>query len=336
MTIRLALFFGFGVAAACAAPCTTPDCTEWVVLNPAPARSLIFRTHPLEIRNEAITRALIMVHGQGRNADDYFRTAVAAGFLAGRLDDTVIIAPKIASNDRSCSDTLAVNEVNWRCSGDSWRSGASAVRNDALTSYDFADALLRKLATKSVFPNLGAIVIAGHSAGGQYVARYAMSNQVHETLGVPVYYVVSNPSSYAYLDPERPSAGTGEMRPYAEGRNCTTYDNWPYGLQNRTGYAAKLSEDQLKKQLGSRSVTYLLGELDTMPLAGFDGSCPAMAQGPNRLARGQAYARYLNEKYGAGHTVTTVPLCGHNARCIFTADVALPVVFPKLAESDAR
>ncbi len=75
--------------------------------------------------------------------------------------------------------------------------------------------------------------------------------------------------------------------------------------------------------------TYLLGELDILPLGGFDGSCPAMAQGPTRLARGQAFAKHANEKFGAKHTVTIVPLCGHNARCIFTSEAALPLIFPK-------
>ena len=54
-----------------------------------------------------------------------------------------------------------------------------------------------------------------------------------------------------------------------------------------------------------------------------------MAQGPNRLARGQAFVSYVNKKYGAQHKVTVVPLCGHNARCMFTADPSLPVLFPK-------
>jgi hypothetical protein len=132
-----------------------------------------------------------------------------------------------------------------------------------------------------------------------------MGNTVHEKLGVPVTYVVSNPSSYAYLDATRPNeAGTAFSR-YSAGRNCTTFDQWPYGIQNRTGYTAKLTDDQLKKQLASRPVVYLLGELDTTPLAGFDSSCPAMAQGPSRLARGQARAsarsrRMAPARLGAG------------------------------------
>jgi hypothetical protein len=32
---------------------------------------------------------------------------------------------------------------------------------------------------------------------------------------------------------------------------------------------------------------------------------------------------------GAHHAVAIVPLCGHNARCMFTSEVALPLLFPK-------
>jgi hypothetical protein len=271
-----------------------------------------------------------MVHGAGRDADNYFRTAVAAAFLAGALDDTIVIAPRFASSDgRSCRDTLAQNEVSWSCTGDSWRSGGTSLTSDRLTSYDLTDEILRRLARKDLFPNLRTIVVAGHSAGGQYVTRYEMANKVHDTLGVPVSYVVSNPSSYAYLDSSRPAADAKEFRNFGDGRNCTTYDHWPYGLQGRTGYTAQIPDEVLKKQLAARPVVYLLGEIDILPLGGFDGSCPAMAQGPTRLARGQAFGSYVSQKYGAKHTVTVVPLCGHNARCMFTSDPALAVLFPK-------
>jgi hypothetical protein len=320
-------------AAAMAAPCitTAPSCTEWIGFAGGPARSLMYRTYSMDAPNPQIIRALVMVHGAGRDADNYFRTAVAAAFLAGALDDTMVISPRFASSAAGCRDTLAPNEVSWSCNGDSWRSGGTSTTNDKLTSYDFTDEILRKLARKEVFPNLKAIVVAGHSAGGQYVNRYEMSNQVHDTLGVPITYVVSNPSSYAYLDATRPSADAFDFRPFNDGRNCTTFDRWPYGLQSRTGgYTVKESDDQLKKQLAARPTTYLLGEIDILPLGGFDGSCPAMAQGPTRLARGQAFGKYVNQKFGAHHAVTVVPLCGHNARCMFTSEGALPILFPKL------
>ena len=291
---------------------------------------MVYRTHSLDTRNENITRALIVIHGTNRDADNYFRTSLAAAFLAGGLEDTAVIVPKIASHERGCNDTLAQNEVNYSCGGDSWRSGGVSNSSDKITSFDFVDEIMKKLASKKAFPNLKHIVLAGHSAGGQYVNRYEMANKIHETLGVPISYVVSNPSSYAYLDNTRPAGeNAATFRPYGDGRNCTTYNHWPYGLDGKTGYAARSTDEELKKQLASRPTVYLLGEIDILPLGGFDSSCPAMAQGPTRRARGEAFGKYVAEKVGAKHQVTVVSLCGHNARCMFTSETALPLLFPK-------
>ncbi len=317
-----------------------------------PGYTLIYRTYPLNTRNDGITRAFIMVHGAGRDANNYFRHALAAAFLAGALENTIVIAPRFASNEGgSCRDTLAANEINWSsCGADTWRSGSPAISNRSVTSFDVADEILRKLSRKEIFPNLKSIVIGGHSAGGQYVNRYEMANQVHDKLGIPVSYVVANPSSYAYPDSLRPRMSAfpsdvaalppGYIAPrpanppppfgrFGDSDDCTTYDDWPYGFRNRVGYTAKLTDDQLKKQLASRPTTYLVGELDILPLYGFDGSCPAMAQGPTRLARGLAYGKHVNDDYGAKHTTMVVAACGHNARCMFTADPVLVVIFPR-------
>ncbi|HEX4470161.1 MAG TPA: alpha/beta fold hydrolase [Gemmatimonadaceae bacterium] len=335
-------------AAAPVSPCLTagPACTEWVVLGGGPNRSLIYRTYPLDKRNEAITRVLVSVHGAARDADNYFRSTLAAGFLAEAFENTLIIVPRLASNDGAgCRDVLAPNEISWNCN--SWRSGGPANSNPGVTSFDFLDEILRKVSRKDLFPNLKAIVVVGHSAGGQVVNRYEMANQIHDKLGVAVTYVVANPSSYAYPDSARPTDAAYAItsnppgyipevapneslfRAFRDARNCTTYDQWPYGLRNHTGYSSKETDGQLRQQLAARPTTYLLGQLDILPLAGFDGSCAAMAQGPTRLARGEAFARLVNEKLGAHHVVAVVPLCGHNARCMYTSDVALPLLFPK-------
>lgn len=329
-----ALLFLVPMAAYGAACTSTAGCTEWITFGNGPSRSMVYRTYSLTQKNENIRRAFILVHGAGRNADDYFRTAVAAAFLAGALDDTIVISPRFASNSggqTGCADKLSPNEVNWPCGGDSWRSGGVALNDKSLTSYDFADEMLRKLARKDVFPSLKVIVISGHSAGGQFVTRYEMANKIHDTLGVPVTYVVSNPSSYAYPDALRPAADGKTVGRFSDARNCTTYDSWPYGMENRgNGYASKIPDEQLRKQLIARPTVYLLGQIDILPLGGFDGSCPAMAQGSTRLARGHAFGAYITSKYGArDHKVVEVELCGHNARCMFTSDQALPIVFPK-------
>jgi pimeloyl-ACP methyl ester carboxylesterase len=332
-----------------AAPCTTATaaCEQWITFGSGPARSMFYSTHSLDAPNPTATRALVMVHGAGRNADHYFATATAAGFLAGALDNTVIVAPRfIASPDKP-----QPNEVMWPNGSDSWRSGGMSPSNPTLSSFDFLDEILRKLANKKNFPNLTKIVVAGHSAGGQVATRYAMTNKVHGTLGVEITYVVANPSSYAWPTAVRPlptgdadpaTADKEALGPNGEKVNtrftfgpfdatkAPNYNRWPAGLENRkSGYTEKMTDDQLKKQLVERPTTYLLGQVDVLPLGGFDSSPNAMAQGPTRRARGEAFFKYLTETLGAKHAAIIVPECGHNDRCIFTTDIVFPVIFPK-------
>lgn len=342
---------------ATSAPCVTATaaCTEWITLPGEPSRFLVYRTYPLDSKNESIARALIVIHGGSRDADNQLRTGTAAAFLGSALEDTIVIAPRFASNTgNDCRDALASNELNWTCEiqrPDSWRYGGLAIGSEKTTSYDIVDEILRKLGRKEIFPNLNAIVVAGHSGGGAFVTRYEMTNQVHDKLGVSVTYVVSNPNSYAYLDRTRPTSSAypasvptpGDIAsgaaspepfvPFFDAANCITYDNWPNGLGNRAGYSSRLTEEVLKKQLATRPTTYLLGEQDilsiSLPPASIDRSCSLMAQGPTRLARGLAFGKYVNERFRGQHRTIVLPLCGHNSRCMFTADLALPILFPK-------
>jgi pimeloyl-ACP methyl ester carboxylesterase len=333
--------------AAPVAPCTeaTEACEQWITFGDGPARSMVYSTYPLETPNPAITRALIMVHGAGRNADHYFETATAAAFLARALDNTIVIAPRFAAG----RDSVVANEVLWPPRGDSWRSGGMSPSNRELSSFDFADEILRKLADKKIFPNLSKIVVAGHSAGGQFATRYAMASKVHDSLGVEVSYVVANPSSYAWPVASRPlpvgDADTVDAYKESMGDDAEEvhsnfkygpfdstkapgYNSWPMGLDDRKGYTAGVTDDQLRKNLVGRPATYLLGQVDVLPLGGFDDSPTAMAQGPTRRARGEAFMKYVNDSLGAKHKAIIVPECGHNDRCIYTTDIVFPVIFP--------
>ncbi len=356
------MFFGVLLAAVSVLPkpcaSATLDCTEWIRPAGEQSRVLVYRTYPLEKKNENIKRAFVFVHGILRDADNHFRTALAAAFMSDALNDTMIVVPRFASNSSApgnengnCRDTLAADEANWICEtqrSDTWRSGGAAMGSQ-LSSFDFMDEILRELARKNVFPNLKVIVVAGHSAGGQFVARYEILNQVHDKLGTSVSYVVANPSSYAYVDDLRPNASAfpstisapaqGGPTPssgdpplpflrYTDAKNCTGYDVWPYGLKARPTYSSTLTDEQITKQLVDRPVTYLLGEADVLPLGVFDTSCPAMAQGATRLGRGLAFHKYVNEHLHARHSLIVVPFCSHSQRCMFTSDVALPLMFP--------
>jgi pimeloyl-ACP methyl ester carboxylesterase len=307
---------------------------------------MVYGSYSLTARNPAITRALVMVHGAGRNADHYFETAMAAAFLAGALDNTIVIAPRFAAG----KDSVQPNEMLWPERGDNWRSGGASPTDPKITSFDFLDDIVKTLANKQVFPNLKAVVVTGHSAGGQVVTRYEMTSKAFNTPGVSISYVVANPSSYAWPVADRPlptgnadpnGADKEALGPNGEKVNTnftfgpfdTTkaprYNRWPSGLANRTGYAAGPTDEQLIKQLVERPTTYLLGQVDVLPLGGFDGSPNAMAQGPTRRARGEAFYTYVTQKLGAKHNAIIVPECGHNDRCIFTTDIVFPAIFPR-------
>jgi hypothetical protein len=298
-----------------------PTDAEWVALGTQGGRALVYRTAPLATRNAAVTHALVMVAAGGSGAEAQFRVAIDAARRAGVLERTLIVTPRIPSNDAYvCLDDLAEREVNWGCQANNgWAAGGTARGDDALTSYDVVDTIIGRLAARRAFPNLTTIVVAGHSAGGQFTVRYAMANRVHDTGGVRIRYVVANPAHYPYPDGGRPVAGA-EI-------GCRIWNVWPYGLEDRVGYSARVSDEDLRRQLASRPVTYLLGEQDTRTTGGLDTTCAAMAQGPFRLARGQNFARYLNERYKAGHQVIVVPGCGHDGRCMFTAPDAWPALF---------
>ena len=358
------MLFGILIAASTAAlspACTSTsmDCAEWIKPAGKAPRTLVYRTHPLETRNEKVVRAFVFVHGILRDADNHFRTALAGAFLSGTLDDTLIVAPRFASNSGSpgnetgdCHDPLASGEANWICDSarpDTWRSGGTAIDDKTLSSFDVMDEIVRRIARKDVFPNLKTIVVAGHSAGGQFVVRYAMLSQAQDKIGTDISYLVANPSSYAYVDKLRPTSNaipakitvgkqqdpsstpssSGPAFVPFDGKTCAGYDIWPYGLKFRPRYSSALSDTQVARNLATRRVTYLLGEADVLPLGVFDTSCAAMAQGANRLTRGLAFHAYVNQAQHAHHDAIVVPFCSHSQRCIFTSDVALPLMFPK-------
>jgi pimeloyl-ACP methyl ester carboxylesterase len=303
-------------------------CAEWVALGDGGARAMVYRSYPLGVRDPKIRRALVIVHGTLRNPDHYFRTAMAAAHLAGAARDTLVVAPAFRSADGDCGDRLAPREVSWSCHGDSWRSGGQAASDPGLSSFAFMDEVLRRLADRSVFPNLETLVVAGHSAGGQFVARYLMAGRGTDGLGVPVSFVVANPSSYAWPDATRPRP-VGDGAPAAAAAGAPDFDKWPYGLEGRAGaYTGAQTGGQLIARLVSRPSTYLLGQVDTLPLGGFDDSPEAMAQGATRRQRGEAFVAYIDGRLGAKAALMIVPECGHNDRCMFTADTVLPVLFP--------
>jgi hypothetical protein len=311
---------------ALAGPCVTAttDCTEYVSVRGGPSRLMVYRSAPLDLRDSTITDALIVIHGAERDAGLSFRIALGGAVLMNRIGQTLVVAPRFAANaGTACTDPLAANELNWQCDVQrrDWRAGGDSTSDPTLASFDALDALLGRIVQSDAFPNLKSVVVAGHSAGGQFVTNYQMANRLHEQLRVRPAYVAANASVYAYPDSSRPMPVTAI--------DCPAFQDWPFGIQARSGYTARPSVEDLTRFATTRPVAYLVGELDNAPLeqGGFFGSCAARAQGRSRRDRGVAFGKHMADRYKAAQETIVVPGCGHSEFCMFTSRPGLRALF---------
>jgi hypothetical protein len=270
-----------------------------------------------------IRHVLVMVHGVDRNADGYYETGAGLLWLnPAALDDTLVVAPRFVSTiDRGFEKMPAWSRGGWAAGNDSVKA---ASRPAPISSFTVLDDLLLRLGDRTLAPQLQDIVVAGHSAGGQMVQRYAAFNNVDERLrktGVALRYVVANPSSYVYFTRDRPQNGSKTFQPYNPGL-CPEFNSYRYGMEHLPPGLRESDAGHLAGRYAGRDVTYLLGGADNNPEHRLlDKSCAAEAEGATRLARGRAYLRYeawlpaMKNKHD--HPAYEVVGIGHNNREIF-------------------
>ncbi len=281
-----------------------------------------------------VTRAVIVIHGKLRNADRYFHSAEqgrdAAAAQGADTAGTLLIAPQfLATLDLADRHDAPADLLRWDANG--WMAGDDAVAPAPISAYAVLDAIVARLADRTRFPNLKTVVFAGHSGGGQVVQRYAVAARDAGALareGVALRFVVSSPSSYAYFDAERPGA---DGRPAAfDAAACPGFDDWKYGMARRPPYLADRTPARLEAAYVARDVTYLVGGKDDDPQQkALDQSCPAEAQGPQRVARAEAYFAYLQGRHpqGLNQHLHVVPGVAHNGAKMLTSACALAATY---------
>ncbi|HEY2473737.1 MAG TPA: hypothetical protein VGI19_02955 [Candidatus Cybelea sp.] len=266
-----------------------------------------------------VTRALIVVHGVLRDADYYFDTGVIAANAAKALDQTLVIAPQFVEQSELAGQNVSPKTLYWT---GKWPGGSNAVAPAPISSYSVFDAMIGRLSDRSRFPKMREIVIAGHSAGGQIVQRYAVVGKAPQLDGegpVRVHLVVSNPSSYFYFT---------DWRPFPQ-KGCPDYNQWRYGLSGAPPYVSG-TPAELEARYITRNVTYLMGTADTNPKEeDLDTSCGGEAQGPYRFARAKYFIAYLSKRHPGGTDqdyafVRGVP---HDNRRMFNSTCGLAVLF---------
>ena len=285
-----------------------------------------------------VTRAIINIHGLLRNADSYEATGEAAIAAAHEAaGTTLLITPQFLAEIDVSGHSLPPDTLRWNVG--SWLDGSPALAPAPLTAFSVLDAVLQRLADRTRFPALREIVVAGHSAGGQLVQRYAVVGRAPDAVTSPslaVRFVVANPSSYLYFDGERPS---GDGFAVFDSRACPGYNRWKYGPVDPPHYVQG-SIEGLEARYVRRDVTYLLGMRDVDPNHPvLDKSCAGEAEGPYRLARGLAYVKYLETRHAStNQSLAEVAGVDHDALGMFTSSCGLAVLFdrPRSACATAR
>jgi len=298
-------------------------------------------SHPLfDAVQPQVTRAVIALHGAERRATVTYDGVFAAAQTSGQDANTLIIAPQFL-NQADIGERTDI--LYW--TGTTWRFGNRSLNGPRPSSYEVLDGLLRRIVDDGRFPNLTSVVVAGHSAGGQFVQRFAGATptepHISGKLGIPMRFVVMNPGSWLYVDPARwdpPSEGFIPPDP----ESCPGYDDYGYGLAaGLNQYMAAVGAPAIRTQYGQRRLAYILGDQDicrpdetcTTPPGSPppDGGCAAELQGQHRFERGTVYYQYIQYVYPPGildrHSLDVVPGVGHDGTAMFGSDASLRAIF---------
>ncbi len=326
------LLSGFAVSPVSAQDLFSKQVTRLVDGN---SRTLYYESNQnIGIAGDTIERVIVVVHGAGRTNITYERLVDAAATI-GVGNETFIFAPQFLIDDDIAANALGPEVLFWP---NGWRQGHLSTDNGRgrISSFELVGQVVSELVTNN--PAVTDVVIAGHSAGGQYAQRFAATSLLEQDLSaitgtIRVRYVPANPSSMVYVDNSRRIGTSVDQFAIPDSTGCPDYDDYKYGLSgNLNSFVVGIGgTDQVQAQYPLRDVRYLLGEDDNDPgSSSLDGSCAANLQGRQRLERGTVYYNYLRDFFGDGvydtHIKAISPEIGHTSS-IFTADCGLDFLF---------
>jgi len=307
--------------------------------------------------NPNIFVVIAVIHGHSRNADEYIRFMhKSARKSLTDVSNVFVFAPNFCTK----KDPDVGNGIIYWDKNLAWKEGLDSTVNypHRISSYRVIDEMLGYILQSKIFPNLKKIIVAGHSAGGQFVQRYAMTTPFvgyANSCGISVRFFAANASSYVYLSPYRqkrkPSYDSTNYNNlseiYSKDRiewiipndpQSANYNKWKYGLDgDLPNYAKNVPKEQLISQFLSRDVTYLAGTADILNSV-FDPNCKdsqldteheAMLQGNCRLERAVNFYNHVMHFTGGNstHKLVFVQGFGHDADGMFNSPEGRAAIF---------
>jgi hypothetical protein len=268
------------------------------------------------------------VHGSERNAVTYYETvrdlAACQGIDLNTIDIVslqILTQADIASFGPDAryyefdSAPTSTDHTNWKYGGFSNNFPNSS-------SFDILDHIISRLSQNR--PNLDEIVIAGQSAGGRFVARWAASTTVQVRPDIAMSFWSANAGLYMWLDDEDLLAGQ-------------SYKDFPCSVEDRYGYMARpaVTNTDLRLKTFTRDIRWTVGALDTDVLPTDCGNF----QGNTRRARWTNHKDHLAnecaESFGASSAICQsvatrnilIQNVGHGHQCSFASGVGVNILF---------
>lgn len=271
-----------------------------------------------------IRSAIIVVHGNNRNANEYFNWMSNSVLNMKLEDEVVIISPyfKLRADAGGAND-----QIYW--TSDGWKRGfqSTNITSDKISSYALIDSFISILNDKERFPFMEHVIVTGHSAGAQLTHLYAASNTaVYDARKIDVEYIAANSQYFFYPGDERYNENTGA---FDTPTGCDGYTEWPYGVERLPSYVAQRPSDEIITQFVNNKMTYLLGTLDIFTNGTLNTTdCEAVLLGKNRFDRGNKMVEYM-ETFYAGvhpHQKVNVENVGHDAAAMYNSPEARALI----------
>lgn len=285
-----------------------------------------------------IRHLIIMVHGLDRKPH-YHKVITDTVESAGVTEGVAVISPQFLALVDVEHHGLPTEVPYWSVNG--WVIGHNS-RNDEelprparVSSFTVVDEIL--LRALKLLPDLESVAIAGFSAGGQFMNRYAAGTMVHNSLtarGLDVVYVVGAPSSYLYLCQNRViSSDPLAFGPVSQSEfaDCANFNVYRMGLDDMNQYMQRTGAKRIREQYGQRAVVYICGGKDDASASrNLATGCAAMLQGSHRVERAIFYHQYMAFFYGPDvhqrHTLLIAPEAAHNSRQLFVTPEGIQAV----------
>ena len=334
----------------------------------------IWSNHPMDQKLDYITQLVIVHHGSGDQRERYLRplgpkncggNEGTGGRYFGRavcaldgvngpdgqplLGRTQVLGPHFRNTDK---DDRPEDDIRYEQEGrhywnvGSWREGGASSDKSHTSPHVMMDDVISDML--DLYVNLRRIVITGHSAGGQFVNRYAATANLRKAhlRDVEVVFMPANPSSVFYIDDRRGGDQTGsnsyEWFTTGEFPNlsvdfriptgrCRSYNQWKYGLDgidcrgpangDYCHLANDVTTDVMISNIKNRFAIYVAGLLDNQQNSGLDTDCEANLLGQFRLDRLAFYMKYWEEfSDWLNSRLMTLEGVGHSGQDVYFHD----------------